>query len=529
MFRILVSDHLNPEGWDVLRAAADVVVDGPYPDRESVLTAVGDAEALIIRSSTRVDAELLDRAPWLRVVARAGALLDNVDIDEATRRGIMVMNVPDANVAAVAEYTLAMMLTLARGIPQGYLSLRTGQWDRHQMLGFQLTGKTLGIIGYGRLGREVAARAQAFRMRVLAYDPYIDEGNAREQGVGIVPLSELLARSDIISLHAAVTPETAHILNAGAFAHMRDGVWIVNCARAELVDESALWDALNSGKVAGAALDTFEQEPPPPDHPLIRHPNVIAVPHLNQNTIESQRETSRLVAEQVLDALRGDDYRNVVNLPFGPGAEYKVYRPYLQLAEKLGKLQGQLAGGYIDRVEVEVQGDGLQRLVRPIAVAILAGMLRPYPAGACLVNHVSAPVIAHEQGIQMKQVVGLELVDYPNLISCRVHWDGGSQTVAGVLFAGGEARLVQYGDIRVDARPEGYLLFLENRDVPGVIGRVGTLLGANGVNIGEWRLGRDRPGGRAVSFINLDSACPRKMLDRLRQSPEIYAAKLVKL
>jgi D-3-phosphoglycerate dehydrogenase len=284
---------------------------------------------------------------------------------------------------------------------------------------------------------------------------------------------------------------------------------------------------LDSGRVAGAALDVLRQEPPPPDHPLIHHPNVIVVPHLNQNTLESQRETSRRVAGQVLDALRGDDYRNVVNLPFGPGAEYKLHRPYLELAEKLGKLQGQLAGGRIHRVEIEIEGEGLQPLVRPVAVALFKGMLRPVDERP--VNYVNSPVIAHEQGIAMKQIVGMQLVDYPNLISCRVYWDGGSQTVAGVLFAGGEARLVQYGDIRVDARPEGYLLFLYNRDIPGVIGRVGTLLGEHNVNIGEWRLGRDRPGGRAVSFINLDSACPRAVLDLLRRTPGIHAAKLVKL
>lgn len=527
MFHVLVSDHLSPEGWDVLRAAGDVTLDGPYADRQHVLNAVAGVDALIVRSTTCVDTELLDRAPRLRVVARAGALLDNVDLDEATRRGIMVINVPDANVVAVAEHTLALMLALARRIPQSYDSLRAGRWERHHILGIQLKGKVLGIVGYGRHGREVAARAQAFGMRVLAYDPYIDEGYARGQGVSIVPLRELLGRADIVSLHAALTPETDRILDADAFAQMHEGILVVNCARAELIDEPSLLAALDSGRVAGAALDVLRQEPPPPDHPLIHHPNVIVVPHLNQNTLESQRETSRRVAGQVLDALRGDDYCNVVNLPFGPGAEYKLHRPYLELAEKLGKLQGQLAGGRIHRVEIEIEGEGLQPLVRPVAVALFKGMLRPVDERP--VNYVNSPVIAHEQGIAMKQIVGMQLVDYPNLISCRVYWDGGSQTVAGVLFAGGEARLVQYGDIRVDARPEGYLLFLYNRDIPGVIGRVGTLLGEHNVNIGEWRLGRDRPGGRAVSFINLDSACPRAVLDLLRRTPGIHAAKLVKL
>lgn len=529
MYHILVSDHLNSEGWDVLRAADDAVPSGPCADREGTLAAVGDAEALIIRSTTHVDAELLDQAPWLRVVGRAGARLDNVDIDAATRRGIIVINVPDANVVAVAEHTLAMLLALARGIPQGYASLRAGRWERHQILGVQLQGKTLGIIGYGRHGREVAARAQAFGMSVLAYDPYIDEGYARQHGVSIIPLAELLARVEFLSLHATVTPETRGILSDEAFAHLRDGVRIVNCAHADLIDEAALLRALDSGKVAGVALDVLAHEPPCSDDPLVHHPKALVVPHLNQNTAESQRETSRLIAEQVLDALRGVDYRRAVNLPFGPGAEYRACRPYMELAEKLGKLQAQLADRPLTRVEVEVRGDDMQRLVRPIAVALLVGLLRKFPADARPVNYVNAPLIAHEQGIQMKQVLGLGLLDYPNLIVCRVSWEGGSQTVGGVLFAGGEGRLVQYGSTRVDVKPEGYLLFLENQDVPGVIGRVGTLLGVNGVNIGEWRLGRDRPGGRGVSFVNLDWPCPREVLDQLRQLPGVHDAKLVKL
>jgi D-3-phosphoglycerate dehydrogenase len=339
----------------------------------------------------------------------------------------------------------------------------------------------------------------------------------------------LLGRSDIVTLHAAVTPETRHILNASAFALMRDGTRLVNCAHAGLVDEAALLAALDSGKVAAAALDTFAHEPPPPGDRLIHHPNVLAVPHLNQNTVESQRETSRLAAEQTLAALRGDDYRNVVNLPFRPGVEYRACRPHLELAEKLGRLQAQLARGPITRLEVEVHGDGIQRLVRPIAVALLTGLLRSGPPGAQPINYVNAPLIAHEQGIHMQQVVGMEVVDYPNLISCRVQWADGSQLVAGVLFAGGEARLVQCGAIRVDVKPEGYLLYLENKDVPGVIGRVGTLLGANEINIGEWRLGRDRPGGRGISFVNLDWPCPREVLEQLRALPDVYEAKLVKL
>jgi D-3-phosphoglycerate dehydrogenase len=527
MHEIVVSDHLNEAGWRVLREAPDVSLAGPFAERRDVLAAVAGADAIIVRSGTRVDAELLAAAPRLKVAARAGALLENVDLDECTRRGIMVINVPDANVIALAEHALGMLLALARHIPAGVASLRAGDWRRHELQGIQLHGKTLGIIGYGRHGREVAARAQAFGMHVLAYDPYIDEGYARARRVGIVGIEELLARADIISLHAAVTPETIRILDADAFSRVKDGVYVVNCTHAWLIDEPALRDALDSGKVAGAALDVVIDEPPPANHPLISHPKVIATPHLNQNTLESQTETSRQVAEDVLTALRGEDYRHVVNLPFRTGVEYKVARPYLQLAEKLGKAQGQLADGFVRSVEVEILGDGLQAYVRPVAAALLKGLLRAVDDRP--VNYVSAPVIASEQGIQTRQTRGLELVDYPNLVSCRVHWDGGSRTMSGVVFAGGEPRLVQYGAFRIDALPEGHVLVLENIDKPGVIGRVGVLLGEYEVNIGEWRYGRDRPGGRAVSFINLDSAPPPEALAHLRQADDILDVRLVRL
>ncbi|HJO34246.1 MAG TPA: phosphoglycerate dehydrogenase [Anaerolineales bacterium] len=527
-FHILVSDHLGLNGWEILRESEDVTMAGPLPERKALLAEVPRAHALLLRSQTQADAELIACGKRLRVIARAGAQLENVDIDAATRHGIMVINVPDANVIAVAEHTMAMLLALARHIPRGYTSLRAGRWERHEILGFQLRDKTIGVIGYGRHGHEVANRAQAFGMDVLAYDPYTDIAHARAHGVSIVPLHELLARADVISLHTSLTDETRNFINGDTIAQMKIGVHIINCSRAELIDEKALLHALNADKVAGAALDTLCQEPAPPDHPLVQHPNVLAVPHLNQNTVESQNDTSRMVVEQTLDALRDADYRSVVNLPFGPGAEYALHRPYLRLAEQLGKLQAQLADGRIKRIEVELQGEGLRNIVRPVAAAMLKGMLPQLDERP--VNYVNAPLIAHERGIETAQVVGLELVDYPNLLSCRVHWeDGGSQTVAGVLFAGAEARLVQYRDIQVDARPEGTLLFLENHDVPGVIGKVGTYLGAQGINIGEWRYGRDRRGGRAISFINLDSECPADVVHALHALPEVFSARAINL
>lgn len=535
-FHVIISDHLHPSGWQLLNQASGIHTSGPFSSRAEVLKAVEEADALIIRSTTQVDEELLNAAPRLKVVARAGAQLDNIDIDTASRRGIMVINVPHANVIAVVEHTFAMLLALARHIPRGMNTLRSGKWFRHDLLGFQLHGKQLGIIGFGRLGKEVALRAQAFGMNVLAYDPYVDLAFAHAQGIEVLNFSELLARADILSLHTAYTPLTREMMNAQAFRQMKKGAYFINCVHAGLVNEADLLEALECGQLAGAALDTLAQEPPPADHPLLNHPNVVVVPHLNQNTVESQTITSRQVATDVIAALSGEDYRNVVNLPFTAEVPYQSVKPYLHLAFKLGKLQGQVAEGWITRVEVELQGDGMRNLVRPVAAALLSGMLRLETGKSP--NWVSAPVIAHKQGIQTAQAKGLvPLADYPNLIACRIFWvgadssmeRGGHRTVAGVLFGNGEARLVQYERFNVDAYPEGYVLILENDDVPGVIGKVGTRLGRAGINIAQWRYGRDHPGGKAVSFINLDDRIPKRLLTELENETDIQRARLVYL
>jgi D-3-phosphoglycerate dehydrogenase len=446
----------------------------------------------------------------------------------------MVINVPEANLMAVVEHTFAMLLAMARSLPTADQLVRQGQWPRHTMLGFQLFGKQLGIVGFGRLGREMAQRALAFGMKVLVYDPYVDLTFARAQGVEMVAFDELLARADVVSLHTAWTSQTHHIINADTLARLKPGASLVNCAHAGLVDEPALVNALATGRLSAAAVDTFSQEPPSPDHPLLQFPNVVLAPHLNQNTIESQNATSRQVVDDVLAALRGEDYRHVVNLPFHEGSSnrrpvrYRSVKPYINLAARLGKLQGQLAEGWIERVEVETLGEGLIDLVRPVAAVLLAGMLRPVDGRQ--VNWVSAPVRAFEQGIVLAQAKGLvELADYPNLIACRILWQGGHRTIAGVLFGNGEARLVQYDGFQVDAIPKGYVLILENKDQPGVIGKVGTLLGKAGINIAQWRYGREARSGRAVSFINLDSGVPKDLLTVLEREPEIHRARIVYL
>ena len=489
---------------------------------------------LIVRSTTQVDASMLEGAPRIRRVARAGAQLHNIDIDRATHMGIMVINVPDANIVAVTEHTFALLLALARSLPSADRLIRSGEWPRHDMLGFQLQGKVLGIIGFGRLGQEVARRALAFGMKVLAYDPYKDLAIARAQGVEMVDFNELLGRVEILSLHTAFTPQTHHIINSSSLEFIKPGADLINCAHAGLVDEVALVEALKTGRLAGAAIDTFSEEPPSSNHPLFQFPNVIFTPHLNQNTLESQSETSRQIVDDVLAALRGEDYRHIINLPFQessperPAVLYRAVRPDINLAAKLGKLQGQLAEGWITRVEIEVLGEAMLGLVRPVAAVMLAGMLRPVDNRP--VNWVSAPVLAYEQDIttaQSKELV--QLADYPNVIACRVFWKGGHRTIAGVLFGNGEARLVQYDQFQVDALPQGYVLILENLDAPGVIGKVGTRLGREGINIAQWRYGRDAESERAVSFINLDATAPKSVLIDLESEPEIQRARLVNL
>jgi D-3-phosphoglycerate dehydrogenase len=539
-FHILVSDHLHPDGWRVLHTTPGVTVSGPLNSREQVVQAIKDADALIVRSTTQVDAELMQTATRLKVIARAGAQLNNVDLDTATRLGIMVINAPIANVTAVAEHTFAMLLALARQIPQSVQAIQQGKWPRHETLGFQLSGKLLGIVGFGRLGREVALRAQSFGMKVLAYDPYVDLATAHAQGVEIVNLSELLQRADIVSLHTAYTPQTHHLMEGSAFKQMKPGAIFINVTHAGLVDENALINAIEDGRLGGAAIDTLTDEPPPVNHPLLHHPLVVITPHLNQNTVESQSTTSIQVVEDVLAALRDLDYRHLVNLPFNEQVPYLKVKPYIHLAVQLGKLQGQVAEGWIKRVEVEVLWEGLRDLVRPVAAVLLSGMLLPVDGRRA--NWVSAPVLAFEQGIQTAQAKHLApQADYPNLIACRVYWDAdpdhppgpdnqpGHRTVAGVLFGNGEARLVLYNQFPVDAYPEGYVLILENNDRPGVIGIVGTRLGKAGINIAQWRYGRDQPYGKAVSFINLDSRPPQSLLSELEAEPLIQRVRLVKL
>ena len=528
MYKILISDKLGQVGLDRLDEMSDVSYDMiTGMSKEELLTTIPGYDALIIRSGTKADADVLAAGTDLKVVGRAGMGIDNIDVKAATTRGIIVTNTPGANSIATAEQTMALMLAASRHTAPAHASLVAGEWQRSKFTGVQLYRKVLGIVGFGRIGRLVAKRAQAFGMEVMAYDPYVSEEIGRDLGVTLVDLEDLWAQADYITLHTALLPETERMINAETLSQMKDGVVFINAARGKLVDEQALAAALQSGKVKAAGLDVFSSEPPTADNPLIGLPNVVHTPHVAASTVEAQRDVAMQVVDQVMDALRGTDFRNAVNMPFQAGPDFAATRPYMALAERLGSLHACLAEGPIRRIKVEVRGEAVNELVRPIAAALLKGLLEKRLPDS--VNYINAPILAEENGISISQTAGMIPADYPNLLTSQVEWDGGQRLLSGVLFGGSQPRIVQVDDHELEAKPEGVVLIMQNRDVPGVIGQIGTILAAYEVNIGEWRMGRNQPGGEAISFLNLDSAPPKAALNALENISAVFQVKLVVL
>lgn len=528
MYRILVSDKLGAAALDKLKEYPDITVDVKTGlTKDQLIEIIPEYDGLIVRSGTQVTEDVLAAGQKLRVVGRAGVGVDNIDVKAASMRGVVVMNTPGANSMATAELTLSLMLAASRKIPQAHASVKAGEWRRSDFVGVQLHRKVLGIIGFGRVGKLVAERAKAFGMDVLVFDPAILEETARDLGVMLVELDDLLAQSDYITLHAALVPSTTRLINKETISQMKDGVILINAARGKLVDEDDLADALKSGKLAAAAIDVYSSEPPLADNPLIGLPNVIHLPHLGASTREAERDVGIQIVNQVVSALRGTDFSYAVNMPFELEGDFASIKPYLELAETLGRLHTGLADKPIQRIEIEVHGDIVGQLVRAIGAGLLKGLLMsdsPVP-----VNYINAPTLANMRGITTTQTVGLNNLDYPNLIACRAHWEGGRRMLAGVLFGGSEPRIVQIDEYRLEARPEGIVLVMQNQDVPGVIGQVGTLLANHGVNIGEWRLGRVRPGGEALSFINLDSEPADSVLGELAGIAAVTQARVVRL
>ncbi len=527
-FRVLVTDDLSPEAVGLLEAHPDFafdVVKGLSPDE--LVEQIPGYDGLIIRSSVNASAGVIAAGERLQVIGRAGVGVDNVDRRAATERGVIVMNTPGANTVATAEHTMALLLALSRNVPQSVTSLRSGKWERSRFKGIELRSKTIGIVGLGRIGRRVVRRCRGFGMEVICYDPYLSDERAQSMKVERVSLDELLERSDFITLHAALTPDTRGLIGREALAKTKPGVRIINAARGDLIDEEALIDALRSGQVAGAALDVLGSEPPDPANPLLKMDNVVVTPHLAASTDEAQREVGIQIVGQVIDALLGTDYRNAVNMPVVDGHVLRELRPYLDMAERLGSLQTQLAKDAITKVEIAIEGDLIDEHIEPISVAILKGLLEPVVTET--VNYVNAPHVATERGIAVSHMRGLHTADYPNIISCRVEWAGGRRTIAATLFSHDEPRIVEVDDYRVDVIPEGTILVAVSRDQPGFIGTVGTMLGQLQINIANWRTGRSAPGGRALSFISVDADVPDEAMQALAATDPIESIAKVHL
>jgi D-3-phosphoglycerate dehydrogenase len=527
--RILVSDSLAPQGLAILKDAEGVEVDqvaGLTPLQ--LAERIGPYQGLIIRSGSKVTADVIQAAANLRVIGRAGIGVDNVDVPAATTRGIVVMNTPGGNNVTTAEHAVTMMLSLARSIPQATASMKAGKWEKNRFVGTEVCNKTLGIIGIGNIGSLVAERAAGLKMRVIAYDPFIAADKAARLGVDLCDLDDLYARADFISVHVPLIPETRNLIGPAAFAKMKRGVRIINCARGGIIDEAALAQAITSGVVAGAALDVFAQEPPPPDHPLLKLDQVICTPHLGAATDEAQINVSVAIAQQVVEFLRSGTIKNAVNVPSISAELLEVLSPYLTLGEKLGSLQAQLLTEAPRELAVEYAGDVVEYDVKPITLAVLRGLLERLVESG-MVNYVNAPEIARQRGLAVTEARTSQPKGYQSQVAVTVKTLGGSMEVAGAVFGRHVARLVKIGSFYLDAVPEGYILMLHNRDVPGVVGLVGTILATHHINIARLELGRERVGGMAISLIHVDNVVPEGVLQELRRSPNIVSAQLIEL
>jgi D-3-phosphoglycerate dehydrogenase len=532
MDRVLIADKLAPEGMAILRQAADagqIQVDervGMKPDE--LVKAVGEYDALAVRSASTVTAEVVAAAHKLRVIGRAGIGVDNIDVDACTKRGIAVMNTPGGNNVTTAEHAISMLLSLARAIPQATASMKAGKWEKSKFTGSELSNKTLGIVGIGNIGKLVAERALGLKMKVIAYDPFITEQKAREMGIELVTLDALLGRADFVSIHTPLLPETRNLIDATALAKMKPTARLVNCARGGIVDEIALADALRNKKLAGAALDVFEQEPVPTDHPLLQLDNVICTPHLGAATAEAQVAVSVAIAEQLVDFLVNNVTRNAVNMPSISAEQLEVLRPYLDLGERLGSVQAQLLAEAPQELTVEYSGDVASLDVQPVTVAVLKGLLGRL-LETNVVNYVNARELAKERGIKIVESKTSQPKGFTNSLTVTVRTAQKTSAVSGAVFGRDVIRLVRINGFYLEAVPEGFILMLNNRDVPGVVGAVGNLLGEAKINIAGLQLGREKVGGMALSLVHVDERIPAPVLDKLRQLPNIVSAELLEL
>ena len=526
--KVLISDNLSPVGEKILRdAGLEVDVKTGLPPEE-LKAIIPQYDGLVIRSATKVRQDIIEAATNLKVVGRAGIGLDNVDIPAASQKGIVVMNAPDGNATTAAEHAIAMIMSLARNIPQATASMKSGKWEKKSFMGREVTGKTLGIVGIGRIGSIVANRAQGLKMKVIAFDPFMPPELVEKIGVELVDLMELARRADFISVHTPLTKETHHILSTEFFAAMKNDAMFVDCARGGVVDEVALHKALSEGQIAGAALDVFEKEPTTLEGtPLLGLNNFICTPHLGASTSEAQENVAVAIAEQVADYLRKGVVRNAVNVPSVSDDVLASIGPYINLGEMLGSLHMQIARGGVEEVNLEFSGDLAALNTNPITVAFLKGLFTPILQDA--VNFVNAPLIAKERGIRIVESRTDQAADFTNLLRVTVKTTEGRNMLVGTVFGKKEPRLVRLNSFRLEALPSGPMLLVYNKDVPGVIGALGTTLGADGVNISRMTVGREETSQQNVILLNTDARISKELLAKVQGLTHIQDAMVLEL
>jgi len=525
--KILISDALAQEGIDILKKEKGLTVDVKTKlPPEELKKIIGQYDALIVRSQTKVTKDILKHAGKLKFIGRAGVGLDNIDVPEASKRGIIVMNAPGGNTISTAEHTFSLILSLSRNIPQAAHSLKQGAWERKKFMGVELYGKTLGVIGLGRIGAEVARRAASFQMKIIAHDPFLIPERAKALGVESVTLDELFKRADYITVHAPLTVDTKHVIGEKSIKKMKKGVRIVNCARGGIVDEKALIKAIKDGKVAGAALDVFEKEPPGKTE-LITSEKIVVTPHLGASTEEAQLNVAMDIAHSISDALAKRGIRNAANVPSIEPELLKVLDPYLNLAEKIGRMHAQLVEGYINKVKIRYVGDIVKYDTNHMTRSIMKGMLQP--ALEENVNYVNALVIARERGIKITEEKTKEIEDFANLIVVEVQTDKMKNFIMGTLFTKIDPRIVKINEFYMDAVPKGHMLVIYNQDKPGIVGQIGSILGKNQVNIAGMTFGRTKPGGTAMTVLNIDSFVSPKTLKEIKKAKFIKEVKCVDL
>jgi D-3-phosphoglycerate dehydrogenase len=526
--KILITDKMAQEGVDILKAVKGFEVDCKFGiEVEELKKIIKDYDALIIRSGTQVTSEIVEVADRLKYIGRAGVGLDNVDLKAATKKGIVAMNTPAGNTTSTAEQTMSLILSLSRSIPQAVASTKAGQWERSKFKGVELYGKTLGVIGLGRIGSTVANMARGFGMKIIGYDPFLSLEVAQQRGIEMVDLETLYKSSDYITIHVPKTPETKGMIGEKQIAMMKKSVRLINCARGGIIDEKALVKALQEKRIAGCALDVYEQEPPDPKHPLFSFDNCVTTPHLGASTDEAQINVAIEIAETVRNALLGKGIINAANFPSVSAEAFAVLEPYINLAEKMGIFAGQLISGHVSGIKISYCGEMTKHKIEPVTMSLVYGILKPIMGET--INAINALAVAKERGISIEAVQSQKEEEFVNLISVEIATDQEPLTVWGTLSSNKQPRIVRVNKVYVEARPEGFLVFIKNNDVPGVVGTVGTVLAEDRVNIAGITFGREVPGGLAVSVVNVDTEVSHKTIEKIQKAKDVLFVKLLKV